>query len=133
MKPLHIHALKGTSLGLLCLILSACDTTPTQVDQHFGMAVRQARMQQAQQPGGMHTQMHPRMSPGMSPDMQNKMKEKMQGSKPMPSGMHELHHPQMDSDGVTAQSAIERYQESFQTPPTPAPVFNIGLGATRSR
>ena len=135
MKPQHIHAFKGTSLGLLCLILSACDTAPTQVDRHFGMAVRQAQTQQAQQPSGMHEQMHPRMSRGMSPDMQNTMKEKMQCSQPMPmpSGMHERHHPQMDSDGVTAQSAIERYQESFQTPPTPAPVFNIGLGAARSR
>ena len=30
-------------------------------------------------------------------------------------------------------AAIERYQESFQAPPTPAPIFNIGLGTTRSR
>lgn len=99
MNPQHIDVLKVTSLGLICLMLSACDTAPTQVDRHFGMAVRQAQMQQAQQLGSMH----------------------------------ERHHPSTSTDGVSAQSAVERYQESFQTPPTPAPIFNIGLGATRTR
>ena len=42
--------LNGLSLGLLSLALSACDTAPTQVDRHFGMAVRQAQAKQARQP-----------------------------------------------------------------------------------
>jgi len=51
----------------------------------------------------------------------------------MAPAMHERHHPSVSTDGVSAQSAIERYQESFQTPPSPTPVFNIGVGATRTR
>lgn len=34
-----------------------------------------------------------------------------------------------ETDGASALSAITRYQQSFQTPPAPAPIFNIGLGA----
>jgi hypothetical protein len=34
-----------------------------------------------------------------------------------------------DTDGASALSAVTRYQQSFQTPPVPAPVFNIGLSA----
>jgi hypothetical protein len=34
-----------------------------------------------------------------------------------------------DTDGASALSAMTRYQQSFQTPPAPATIFNIGLGA----
>ena len=140
MNPQPIHALKGLGLGLLCLMVSACDTAPTQVDRHFGMAVRQAQMQQTHKPQpqgcahagqgagcAMHAQHH---QPG---GMHDKMKDMMPAPMPMAPAMHERHHPSVSTDGVSAQSAIERYQESFQTPPSPTPVFNIGVGATRTR
>ena len=34
-----------------------------------------------------------------------------------------------DTDGASTLSAMTRYQQSFQTPPAPATIFNIGLGA----
>lgn len=37
--------------------------------------------------------------------------------------------PVSGTDGASALAAVTRYQQSFQTPPAPAPVFNIGLGA----
>jgi hypothetical protein len=39
--------------------------------------------------------------------------------------------PQTDReiDGTSALGAVTRYQESFQTPPAPVTVFNIGVGA----
>lgn len=141
--------LNGLSLGLLSLALSACDTAPTQVDRHFGMAVRQAQAKQARQPDTrpcQHCAMQAqqRQTEGMPAPMPHDdarpMPEKkghtmpMSMPMPMPPGMHERHHPtSVDTDGASAQAAIERYQESFQTPPAPTPIFNIGLGATRSR
>jgi hypothetical protein len=143
--------LNGLSLGLLSLALSACDTAPTQVDRHFGMAVRQAQAQQTRQPDtrpcrqcAMQAQQRQTegMPAPMPPDDARPMPEKkghtmpmsMPMPMPMPPGMHERHHPaSVDTDGASAQAAIERYQESFQTPPAPTPIFNIGLGATRSR
>jgi hypothetical protein len=122
MNTPYIHAFKGFSLGLLCLALSACEMAPTQVDQQFGMAVRQAQTQQT-----------------LNPTLMNCMQTERGAACPMhaqhhqPGGMHERHQAGSSTDGVAAQSAIERYQESFQTPPAPTPVFNIGLGTTRSR
>lgn len=72
----------------LSLALAACDTAPTLVDQHFGLAVERARTQQSQ---------------------------------PTPTNS--------DTDGAVALTAVSRYQQSFQTPTTPHPIFNIGLGA----
>jgi hypothetical protein len=37
--------------------------------------------------------------------------------------------PQHDTDGASSLAAVTRYQQSFQTPPAPTPIFNIGLGA----
>ena len=39
--------------------------------------------------------------------------------------------PQTDReiDGASALGAVTRYQQSFQTPPAPVSVFNIGFGA----
>jgi len=89
--PLSIRCL---SIFGLSLALSACDTPPTLVDHHFGMAVQRAQAQQSQH------------SPAR------------QSAAPVP-----------DTDGASALAAVTRYQQSFQTPTAPAPVFNIGLGA----
>ena len=140
--PLRCLSIVGLSLAL-----AACDTPPTLVDQHFGMAVQRAQAQQSllapsgQPPmalhcppnrpapdcpnsslrphAGMGHEMHPGMGPGM--------------------GRGAGHHPALqaserlrtdpDTDGASALAAVTRYQQSFQTPPAPAPVFNIGLGA----
>ena len=79
----------------LSLALAACDTSPTVVDQHFGMAVQRAQAQQT------HV-----------------------------IAARQSHAPVSDTDGAAALSAVTRYQQSFQTPPAPTPIFNIGLGAT---
>lgn len=34
-------------------------------------------------------------------------------------------------DGQSAKAAIDRYHQSFQTPPAPINVFNIGIGSSR--
>jgi hypothetical protein len=133
MRPHRISVLNGLSLALLGLALSACDTAPTQVDQHFGMAVRQAQAQQTQR-AGMHQRMHPDTSAQMPHRSRGAMPMPMPMPMPMQPGMHERHHPaSVDTDGPSAQAAIERYQESFQAPPSPAPIFNIGMGTPRSR
>jgi hypothetical protein len=81
--PLHCLTIVGLSLAL-----TACDTPPTLVDQHFGLAVQRAQSQQSQQTASV-----------------------------------------ADTDGAAALSAVTRYQQSFQTPPAPTPIFSIGLGA----
>ena len=81
--PLRCLSIVGLSLAL-----AACDTPPTLVDQHFGMAVQRVQSQQSQQKA-----------------------------------------PVADTDGAAALSGVTRYQQSFQTPPAPTPIFNIGLGA----
>jgi hypothetical protein len=78
MTPHRISVLNGLSLALLGLALSACDTAPTQVDQHFGMAVRQAQAQQTQR-AGMHQRMHP--------DTSAQMPHRSRGAMPMPMPM----------------------------------------------
>jgi hypothetical protein len=87
--PLRCLSIIGLSLAL-----AACDTPPTVVDQHFGMAVQRAQAEQSQH------------SPAR------------QSAAPVP-----------DTDGASSLAAVTRYQQSFQTPTAPAPVFNIGLGA----
>lgn len=87
--PLRCLSIVGLSLAL-----AACDTPPTMVEQHFGMAVQRAQAQQSQH----------------SPAPQR--------SASVP-----------DTDSASALSAMTRYQQSFQSPPAPAPIFNIGLGA----
>ena len=95
--PLPLHCL---SIVGLSLVLAACDTPSTVVDQHFGMAVQRAQTQQTQKnQQGQHSAAH----------------------------QHSASVP--DTDGAAALSTMTRYQQSFQTPPTPAPIFNIGLGA----
>ncbi len=89
--------LRSLSILGLSLALAACDSPPTMVDQHFGMAVQRAQAQQTVQ------------------------------SHNSPAHQHTASVP--DTDGASALSAMTRYQLSFQTPPAPAPIFNIGLGA----
>ena len=41
-------------------------------------------------------------------------------------------HAMAVTDGQVAKSAIDRYQKSFQTPPAPTNVLNIGLGGSNN-
>ena len=87
--PLRCLSIVGLSVAL-----AACDTPPTVVDQHFGMAVQRAQAQQSQNsPAPQRTASVP------------------------------------DTDGASALAAVTQYQQSFQTPSAPTPIFNIGLGA----
>ncbi len=40
--------------------------------------------------------------------------------------------PALKGDGQAAKSAIDRYQKSFDTPPPPVNVLNIGIGSAGS-
>ena len=137
--------LRCLSIVALSLTLAACDTPPTVVDQHFGMAVQRAQAQQSllapstpmpalwrcptDRPhlncfsprNGLGQVTPPGMNHGIGP------------AASMGSGPHSADHDRLrtdpDTDGASALAAVTRYQQSFQTPPAPAPVFNIGLGA----
>lgn len=135
--PLHRLSIVG-----LCLALAACDTPPTVVDQHFGMAVQSAQAQQSLlAPGAQHPvlwrcpperpapncstrHMHPHDGMGMGMGM-----GRGAGTHSSPMAHHRP-SSNPETDGASALSAVTRYQQSFQTPAAPAPVFNIGLGAT---
>ena len=109
----------STLLLFVLLTLTACDTSPTLVDQHFGQAVQRAQAQQSLLSQGMP----PGTGHGKPPCMH-------QGMGMGGPAMHcDRHHAIPDTDGASALFAVTRYQQSFQTPPAPAPVFNIGLGA----
>jgi hypothetical protein len=139
--PPHLRCL---SIVGLSLALAACDTPPTVVDQHFGMAVQRAQAQQSllAPPGtplpalwrcpterprlycpgprqglGQGTPPGLGMGPGMGA-----------GAGPHTMGRDSL-RTDPDTDGASALAAVTRYQQSFQTPPAPTPIFNIGLGA----
>lgn len=124
--------------SLLCLALAACNTAPTAVDQRFGDAVKKAQTQQTLY-GAPPSCMHP-MDPSSGcpmADMSNPMHERMREGD-MPENMRArlgAHHRSQpaDTDGVSAQAAVTRYQDSFKSPPPPAPVFNIGLGSATAR
>lgn len=90
--PLPFRCARIVGLGLA---LSACDTPPTAVDQHFGMAVQSAQIQQRL--------LDPR--DGMGRQIAR------------------------ETDGAAALAAVMRYQQSFQTPPAPTPMFTSGVGA----
>ncbi len=95
--------LRLLSIAGLSLALAACDTPPTVVDQNFGLAVQNAQAQQRL------------LGPGIGARSAPLDRDKLQTTP--------------DTDGASALGAVTRYQQSFQTPPAPAAIFNIGLGA----
>jgi hypothetical protein len=113
-------------IPLLCLGLSACDTPPTAIDQHFGNAVKQAQAQQTLQTGTRPCMqgMTATTCPGHERQHQQRNRHEH---------MKKNHAQQADTDGVTAQAAVDRYHESFKSPPAPAPAFSIGLGTSSTR
>lgn len=133
----HTLPFRWLAIGSLCLSLAACDTAPTVVDQHFGLAVQFAQTQQT---------LYPAARPCRSPNWHNLSQSDDvpwvarpdRGPDNMRRNWREYECLRLrdqgtridqGSDGVSAQSAVERYQESFKTPPATAPIFNIGLGS----
>lgn len=150
--------LRCLSIFGLSLALAACDTAPTVVDQHFGLAVQRAQAQQSLlAPGAQHPVLW--RCPPERPSAPCKPERQRDGlGQGMPPGMglgpglslgpgpgpgrgtwagprsgpaaQDRLRTTPETDGASALSAVTRYQQSFQTPAAPAPVFNIGLGAT---
>lgn len=82
------------TITLLCS-LAACSTpAPTELDRHFGQAVRNARAAQTL----------------------------------YPSAGGQAHQPTFS--GAIAKASMDRYQKSFETPPPPVNVLNIGVGTS---
>lgn len=145
--------LRCLSIVGLCLALAACDTPPTLVDQHFGLAVQRAQAQQSllapsaqapmashcspERPGPHCPNPHMRPGGGMGQGMHSGMGHSMGSGTGHGAGQHAAStaHDRLstspDTDGASAMAATMLYQQSFQAPPAPAPVFNIGLGAVR--
>lgn len=135
--PLRCLSIVGLSLAL-----TACDTPPTVVDQHFGLAVQRAQAQQSLLAPGVPQPMMrrcPSEQPAPNCPMQhqhprNSMGHGM-GQGADPHSAHSAHMAQgrqrtkPDTDGASALAAVTRYQQSFQAPPAAVPIFNIGLGA----
>jgi len=134
--PLRCLSIIGLSLAL-----AACDTPPTVVDQHFGMAVQRAQAQQSllAPPGTALPALwrcpteRPRLyCPGPRQGLgQGRPPGMGMGPGPQPMGRDSL-RTDPDTDGASALAAVTRYQQSFQTPPAPTPIFNIGLGAVNA-
>lgn len=129
----------------LSLALAACDTPPTLVDQHFGMAVQRAQTQQSLQAHGAHHAVLSRCPhEGTPPNCPSQHLQPHQGMGPVMnrgaghnlshSGQGRLHTPTpTDSDGASALAAVTQYQQSFKSQAAPPPIFNIGLGAVSAR
>jgi hypothetical protein len=132
----------------LSLALAACDTPPTVVDQHFGMAVQRAQAQQSLLPHPSTAMPALGRCPSERAQLNCPPQRNSQGQGTpaghvhgtglvmgMGDGPHSARtgHGKLrtdpDTDATSALAAVTRYQQSFQTPTAPAPVFNIGLGA----
>ena len=132
------HApLRWLTSSLLGLTLAACNTAPTAVDQRFGDAVKKAQTQQTlnSTPAAC---MHPMGAAGCPMGHMGHMGSMADMQDPMSDTMRERMRqrhpsPQPETDGVAAHAAVTRYQDSFKSPPAPAPVFNIGLGSASAR
>lgn len=120
--PLHLPLWRASAVGLCLFALSACDTSPTQVDRYFGLAVQQAQMQQTLNP------MHSGCPMGSAP---SSCSGASHGSSHHAAGGS--HRTSQDSDGETAHSTILRYQESFASPMTTAPGTSQGTGSAIKR
>lgn len=121
--PARTLTFRWLATGCLLLSLAACDTAPTRVDQHFGLALQDAQTQQTLDPAAQACR---------SANWHDlKKNDKRRNWHPYPCLRQRDQGNRIDrgSDGISALSAVERYQQSFQTPPATAPIFNIGLGA----
>lgn len=120
--PIHSRFIRASVLGLSLLTLSACDTPPTQVDRYFGLAVKQAQMQQTLNPPHKDCPMGSAMSPCHGAHHGSGHPHGREGQR-----------ASTDSDGESVHSAILRYQDSFASPMSPAPGTSLGTGTVIKR
>jgi hypothetical protein len=58
--------------------------------------------------------------------------QRAQAQQTLPSPLRDRAAPVADTDGVSADAAVARYQQSFQTPAALSPVINIGFGTPKT-
>ena len=58
--------------------------------------------------------------------------QRAQAQQSQPSPLRASTAPVADTDGVSADAAVTRYQQSFQTPAALSPVINIGFGTPKT-
>ena len=58
--------------------------------------------------------------------------QRAQAQQTQPSPLRASTAPVADTDGVCADAAVARYQQSFQTPAALSPVINIGFGVPKT-
>ena len=58
--------------------------------------------------------------------------QRAQAQQTLPSPLRASTAPMADTDGVSAEAAVTRYQQSFQTPAALSPVINIGFGTPKA-
>jgi hypothetical protein len=58
--------------------------------------------------------------------------QRAQAQQTQPSPLRASTAPVADTDGVSANAAVARYQQSFQTPAALSPVINIGFGTPKT-
>ena len=58
--------------------------------------------------------------------------QRAQAQQAQPSPLRTSTSPVADIDGVSADAAVARYQQSFQTPAALSPVINVGFGTPKT-
>ena len=58
--------------------------------------------------------------------------QRAQAQQTQPSPLRASTAPVADTDGVSADAAVVRYQQSFQTPAALSPVINVGFGTPKT-
>jgi hypothetical protein len=58
--------------------------------------------------------------------------QRAQAQQTLPSPLRASTAPVADTDGISADAAVARYQQSFQAPAALSPVINIGFGMPKA-
>jgi hypothetical protein len=58
--------------------------------------------------------------------------QRAQAQQTLPSPLRASTAPVSDTDGISADAAVARYQQSFQAPAALSPVINIGFGMPKA-
>jgi uncharacterized protein YceK len=58
--------------------------------------------------------------------------QRAQAQQTQPSPLRASTAPVADTDGISAEAAVARYQQSFQAPAALSPVINIGFGTPKA-
>ena len=58
--------------------------------------------------------------------------QRAQAQQTLPSPLRASTAPVADTDGISADAAVARYQQSFQAPAALSPVINVGFGTPKA-